>query len=113
MSRTKIKSAKVSIAWKSFHFNLQNFKDLLTTRNHCVETPEFSCNGHDWCLDIYPGGDEDADEGNVSIYLHHRSEGSITVNFELLIIDTFGKQRRRFNLVTTLKARMNAVALFM
>ncbi len=93
MPSTKIKNAKVSIAWKSFHFNLQNFKDLTTTKDHCVETPEFSCNGHQWYLDIYPGGDDTADEGYVSIFLHLRSEGNIAINYELSIIDKFGKKR--------------------
>src|SRR5210317_2087058 len=87
MPATQIKDAKVSIAWKSFQFDVQNFKDLLTTKNHCVVTPEFSCNGHDWRLHIYPGGDDDATEGFVSIYLIHRSEGSITASFELTILD--------------------------
>ena len=96
MPPTKIKNAKVSIAWKSFQFNLQNFKDLPPTRNHYVVTPEFSYNGHKWCLLIYPGGNDEADEGCVSIYLEHRSEGSITVNFELQIIDKFGKKKEAF-----------------
>jgi hypothetical protein len=87
MPATQIKDAKVSIAWKSFQFDVQNFKDLLTTKNHCVVTPEFSCNGHDWRLHIYPGGDDDAAGGWVSIYLIHRSEGSITASFELTILD--------------------------
>jgi hypothetical protein len=92
MPATQIKDAKVSIAWKSFQFEVQNFKDLPTTKNHYVETPECSCNGHEWCLTIYPGGDNEAIDGLVSIYLHHRSEGSITASFELKILDKFGNK---------------------
>jgi speckle-type POZ protein len=92
MPTTKIKNAEVSIAtWKSFQFNLQNFKDLPTTTDHYIRTPIFSCNGHEWCLDIFPGGDEDAEEGHVSIYLNHRSEGIIAINYEVMIIDKFGE----------------------
>ncbi|KAL7448937.1 hypothetical protein ACHAWC_001050, partial [Mediolabrus comicus] len=93
MPPKKIKNAKVSIAWKSFHFNVPNFKDLPTTRDHFVETPLFTCNGHEWSLDIYPGGDDDAPEGYVSIDLTHHSEGSITANYEFAILDKFGKQK--------------------
>jgi speckle-type POZ protein len=102
MTGTKIKNAKVSIApprWKTLHFNVKNFKDLPTTTDHYVLTPNFSCKGHDWRLYIYPGGEEGdySDEGYVSIYLNHQSEGNITVNyFELMIIDKFGKKRSTF-----------------
>ena len=97
-----IENAIVSAAppprWQSFHFNVQNFKDLPTTRDHFVLTPKFSCNGHDWVLSIVPGGVRDTAEGYVSIVLHHLSSrrGSITADFELKIIDKFGKQKNVF-----------------
>src|SRR6056300_1169048 len=95
MPPTKIKNAKVSIgiAWHSFQFNLKYFRDLTSTKDHHVKTPSFSCNGHQWYLEIYPGGDEDADDGYMSIYLQHRSEGSITATYELQIIDKFGNKK--------------------
>jgi speckle-type POZ protein len=99
MPGTKIKNAKVSIApprWKTLHFNVKNFKDLSTTRDHFVSTPKFSCKGHDWGLYIYPGGIEHSDEGYVSIFLIHCSEGDITANYKLMIIDKFGKKRNAF-----------------
>ncbi len=103
MTKVKIKDAKVSIAiaqpregWQPFQFNLKNFKDLTIRKGHYVETPEFSCNGHDWHLEIYPGGADGATEGNVSIFLFHQSEESITANYELQIIDKFGKQEKAF-----------------
>jgi hypothetical protein len=59
-------------------------------------TPAFMCNGHEWDLEVYPGGGDVAPEyeGYVSIYLSHRSEGNITANFALSIIDKFGKQKK-------------------
>ncbi|KAL7458768.1 hypothetical protein ACHAWC_010455 [Mediolabrus comicus] len=101
MSATKIQNAKVSVGcprpregWQSFQFNLKHFKDLSTTREHYVETPDFSCNGHEWFLEIYPGGNKGAAEGHVSIFLYHHSEGSISTNYQLMIIDKFGKKKR-------------------
>ncbi len=87
MPRTEIDNAEVTIGcsppregWSSFQFNVKNFKDLSTTREHYVATPVFMCNGHDWDLELHPGGGEVAPEyeGYVSIYLTHRSEGNIT-----------------------------------
>jgi hypothetical protein len=100
MSRTVlITNAAVSTAqpqwqWKTFYFNLRDFRNLPTTRNHYVKTPEFSCNGHQWCLKVFSGGTDDATEGWVSIYLNHRSERSVTVNYELMILDKFGNKKR-------------------
>ena len=101
MPFTKIENAKVSIGcpppregWKSFQFNLHKFKDLAATKGHYVGTPVFVCNGHEWDLDIYPGGKDTATEGFVSIFLNHCSEGSITANYEVMIIDKFGKQKK-------------------
>ena len=79
-------------------FNITGFRDLTTTRNHCVQTPVFSYNGHDWDLLIYPGGNNQATEGYVSIFLNHRSKGSISVTYGLMILDKFGKKRREFQL---------------
>jgi speckle-type POZ protein len=73
---------------------MQNFKDLTTATDHYVKTPEFSCNGHQWHLTIFPGGENLAREGFVSIFLNHQSEGSITVDYEIMIINKFGKQKK-------------------
>lgn len=95
----QITNAAVSTApprWKTLYFNLRDFRNLPTTRNHYVKTPEFSCNGHDWYLEIYPGGNHEANEGYVSIFLQHRSEGSISATYEVMIIDKFGKKKNVF-----------------
>ncbi len=101
-SAEEIDNAEVTIGcssppregWTSFQFNVKNFKDLPTTKNHYVETPGFSCNGHGWDLEFYPGGADVAPEGYASLYLSHGSEGNITATFALSIIDKFGKQKK-------------------
>lgn len=91
----QITNAAVSTAtaWKTLYFNLRDFRNLPTTRNHYVKTPEFSCNGHNWILEIYPGGTNAATEGYVSIFMTHRSEGSNSVKYKVSIIDKFGEKR--------------------
>ncbi|KAL7455428.1 hypothetical protein ACHAWC_006978 [Mediolabrus comicus] len=99
ITNAAVSTAQAQPQWKTFYFNLRNFKDLPTTSNHFVATPEFSCIGHVWRLKIYPGGRDGAGEGYVSIYLAHRSEGSITSNYEVMILDKFGniKRAKRFS----------------
>ena len=97
---------------KSFYFNVQNFKDLPTTRGHYFQTPEFSCNGRDWVLSICPGGVRDTAEGYVSIYLNHQSEGSITVNyFEVMIIDKFGNKKNVLQFSHNFESKGNGFGL--
>ncbi len=74
------------------HVKVRGFRDL--PLHLIVNTPEFSYNGHQFGLKIYPGGDRHATEGYVSIYLTHLSEGSITVNCKLMIIDKFGNIKK-------------------
>ena len=77
--------------WKHFQFHIHDFANLSTTRNHYIAVPEFTCNGHQWELKIYPGGFHQAPIGKVSFYLHHVSEGEIKTSFDVKLIDKFGK----------------------
>ncbi|KAL7426058.1 hypothetical protein ACHAXM_000296 [Skeletonema potamos] len=85
---------KVSVGRKSFRFLFHNFATLRTTKNHYIVSPEFTCNGRQWQLGLYPGGCIEGTEGNVSAYVHHLSEGSITAAFEIKILDKFGNVKR-------------------
>ena len=75
----------------SFQFHFHDFANLCTTKNHSIDSPEFTCNGHQWELRIYPGGKGEAAEGTVSAYLNHRSKGRITTSYIAKIIDKFGE----------------------
>jgi hypothetical protein len=76
--------------WTSFQFHIHKFATLRTTKYHYIASPEFTCNAHQWWLVVYPGGESDETEGNVSAFLCHLSEGSITTSFEIKILDKFG-----------------------
>ena len=80
--------------WTSFLFRIHDFAVLSSTKGHSIETPEFTCNGHHFLLNVYPGGDSEADEGYVSAYLWRLSEEKVMVDFAIGIIDKFGKPRK-------------------
>ena len=88
---------KVSVGWKSFQFLFHNFAALDTTEDHYIASPEFTCNGHQWELRLYPGGESDATEGYVSAHLCHLSEGSITATFKIRILDKEGNVYTEIN----------------
>jgi hypothetical protein len=71
--------------WKSFQFNIRNFAAIDATKGNAFVTPQFSCNGHQWYLQIYPGGFKSARDGWFSIYLARRSKGGILATFEIKI----------------------------
>jgi hypothetical protein len=84
--------------WKSFQFHIHNFAALSTTKDHYIASPEFTCNGRLWELELYPGGANEATEGNVSAYLGHLSEVNITASCEIKILDKFGNPKKTIRL---------------
>jgi speckle-type POZ protein len=80
--------------WKSFQFHIHNFETLSTTKEHAIASPVFTCNGHQWALELYPGGNIEATEGNVSAFLHHLLEGSITTRYDIRLLDKFGNTKK-------------------
>ena len=107
MSSTQIQGIEVTVGCpspssssseeelKSFQFHFHDFANLLRTgsRDHYVASPKFTCNGHQWGVAVYPGGSIEAEEGQVSVFLIHFSEGTITIRYNIKIIDKFGKTK--------------------
>ena len=105
MSR-RIKDAKVTAGYpissssgsgeerKYFQFHIHDFANLSSTREHYIESPEFNCNGHQWELWVYPGGNIEAEEGKVSVFLYHVSKEAITTRYEIKLIDNFGNEKK-------------------
>jgi len=57
------------------------FADLTTTRGEEVESPEFSCCGHQWRLEMFPGGHNESAEGYVSVSLRNMTNTCIKVQW--------------------------------
>jgi hypothetical protein len=95
---------QTSLVATSFQFDVCNFAALDATKGAYFCTPQFSWNERLWALRIFPGGNKKARDGFMSIYLSHRSTGSITGNVEVKILDKFGNtktkigQLKRFHL---------------
>ena len=68
------------------------FATLSTERGESVYSPYFDGFGNQWCLQIYPGGDDDADEGMASIYLCNMSNKDIEIDFGFSFINGSGNQ---------------------
>ena len=78
--------------WKSFKLLFHGFMDLSTKKEHVIESPTFSCNGHEWFLRMYPGGTTDAKNGRVSMYLCCVGSESDGLSFKVSILDKFGRE---------------------
>ncbi len=79
--------------WNTFKFHFHDFANLSTEEDHFVASPKFICNGHQWELCVFPGGDDGAAEGKVSAYLQHSSWERITARFDMKVIDKLGKAK--------------------
>jgi hypothetical protein len=80
--------------WVTHTVHCHNFASLSTERDVSVDSPEFEGLGSEWSLEIFPGGDEDANEGMVTLYLWNFSSEIEDVIFEygFSIFDGNGKQ---------------------
>lgn len=76
---------------RTFKILFHGFKDLPVERDEYVMSPSFTCNGHQWALKVYPGGDDGATDDHVSAYLHLLSEGTITCAYGVQTLHKFGK----------------------
>ena len=82
----------ISEGWTTTVVRFHGFTDLTTIRSECVSSPEFSCFGHQWRLNLFPGGDEVSDEGYVSVALGNRSNSSIKIQWGCSVRDTNYKE---------------------
>ena len=83
-------------SWESFKVLFHGFADLPSEVDQFTLSPTFKCNGHDWCLCIYPGGVEPSMEGYLALYLKNCSEGTALASFEISVLDKFQGVRMKF-----------------
>jgi hypothetical protein len=48
--------------------------------------------GNPWCLELFPGGSLNADEGMVSLYHHNNSDKAIEIDYAISVNDGIGMQ---------------------
>ncbi|EJK57828.1 hypothetical protein THAOC_22093, partial [Thalassiosira oceanica] len=71
-------------AIKKIHFH--GFAGLPTTRNVAVTSPEFSCFGHKWMVQIYPGGNDPFTIGGyAAVFLYNQSSESIQAHYKIVM----------------------------
>ena len=79
--------------WATTEVCFHKFADLPTTKDEGVISPQFTCFGHNWKVEIYPGGSDRSKKGYVGVALMHMSaNGSISVAFSLSVRDSTGKE---------------------
>ena len=77
--------------WKSFQFHIHDFATLSSELGNYLQLPLFKYNGHNWRVEVFPGGQSDISEGCVSAYIHHHSEDSIVMSYAIHIINKNGE----------------------
>ncbi|KAL7524276.1 hypothetical protein ACHAXR_000505, partial [Thalassiosira sp. AJA248-18] len=78
--------------WEIIPVYFHGFEGLDSSRGNSVESPEFTCFGHQWRLRIYPGGRTDSDDGMVGVYLCNMSEETIKVEYGFTVKKTDGRE---------------------
>ena len=80
--------------WTTTEVCFHNFADLSieTDEDECEASSEFLSLGHQWELQIYPGGDEHSAEGMMAVYLGNMSDESIKIEYGYSVKDAAGKE---------------------
>jgi len=71
--------------WKSTVVRFHGFDSLSARRDESVDSPEFSCFGHQWTLKLYPRGLANSSESYVSFGLYNMSNKSIEIQWSYSI----------------------------
>ncbi|KAK1739348.1 BTB/POZ and MATH domain-containing protein [Skeletonema marinoi] len=82
-------SASAAEEWQSFKILFHGFADLPSAFEQFTLSPEFKCNGHRWCIKLYPGGKRASRTGCLSLYLRLCSGGYATAPHEVSILDKY------------------------
>eukprot|EP00986_Skeletonema_menzelii_P003918 scaffold1277_cov137-Skeletonema_menzelii.AAC.1 len=82
--------------WESFKILFHGFADLPSAVGEYTLSPGFTCNGHKWCLQIYPGGERES-AGFVSVFLV--GQAATTATYEVGLQDK--SQRVQYNRAAT------------
>ena len=77
--------------WEVIEVHYNEFEGLPSERGVPVHSPEFTCFGHKWRLQIYPGGDTRVDDGMVAVFLENLSNESITIQYGFSVKSKDGK----------------------
>jgi hypothetical protein len=79
--------------WVKTNVYFHGFADVPST-TELVKSPSFYCFGHEWNLDLYPRGNKRDEknflEGRMGLYLSHRSNGKIEIEYSFTVVDFIG-----------------------
>ena len=75
------------------HFH--SFEKLTTVKGEAVFSPIFTCAGSEWCLVLYPGGNDSSREGWVAVHLCNESSEKIRAAYDISVMKSCGNVYRR------------------
>ena len=78
-----------------FEVRFGGFANLPSEKGEKVLSPEFTCFGYQWRLQLYPGGNNISEDGMVAVYLENLSDKSITIQYGFSIKDINEKEVKR------------------
>jgi hypothetical protein len=81
--------------WMRTYIHFHGFAGLPKERGAMVESDTFTNLGHQWRFVLYPGGDDDAEQGMVSVELIHMSVEHIQIVCIIYVDVEVGPKPRR------------------
>jgi hypothetical protein len=76
---------------------VHNFPELPDEKgDDNIVKSEFYCFGHDWEFQFYPGGADDAEDGDASTYLSKCPNDKVTIDYRFLLLELDGELSSRY-----------------
>ena len=72
-------------AWATAEVRFHGFANLTTVKDEHVESPIFTCHGHEWKVMLYPGGNSTSIDGMIGAFLLHMTTKPIKVRFSFSV----------------------------
>ena len=93
--------------WVTRKVHFHGFAGLPTTRGEAGSSPEFSCFGHQWTLEIMPGGGDTSEEGYASLFLCNESPESIQAYYKILLKHPTDQTQRAFGVGDSMRTGLS------
>jgi hypothetical protein len=77
---------------ESIKIHFHDFAKLPSRKGDIVKSAVFRCAGYDWTLWLYPGGESNAKEGCISVFLRNETKHKTIIDFDSIIIKTNGEE---------------------
>ena len=111
-------SVGTALSYKFVEVTFHELKELSNIRGEFVQSPTFNAHGHEWRLEVYPGGSKQSyhnyhyDVSHLSVYLTHEERNDGCVPTARFIINSKGSNQSSIRFTFSNKCSKSGYGIF-